>query len=71
MSIVQVQFSYTVQETPEDVKAQFSGAKDWELLDPDGMRYTFTDTEQEARDALHDLVYDMIVSCNFSITGGE
>ena len=73
MSIVQVQFSYIVQETPEDVKAQFTGAKDWEVLDPDGMRYTFSDTEQEGRDEVHNVVYDMLVSSNFSLTtaGGD
>lgn len=73
MSIVQVQINFTVQETPEPVRKAYSSSKDWEVLEPDGFRLAFADTEQEARDAIHDHVYDWLTSVNFSLTtvGGE
>ena len=68
---IEVVIPYTIQPTPDEVKAKIETAKEWELLDPDGMRYSFNDTEQGAKDALHDLVYDMLVSSNFEMNEGE
>lgn len=64
---VQVQIDYTIQKVPEGVKSAFEGAKDWEVLEPDGYRYSFADTEQEAMDLLSSMAGDMIGSMNFEI----
>ena len=59
---IQVQIDYTVQETPEEVKSKFTGAKDWEVLDQDGDRYGFADSEVDAVDQLSSFIYDLISS---------
>jgi len=64
---VQVQIDYTIQEVPEGVKSAFEGAKDWEVLEPDGYRYAFADTEQEAMDLLSGYIYDMITTMKFEL----
>lgn len=64
---VQVQIDYTIQKVPEGVKSAFEGAKDWEVLEPDGYRYAFADTEQEAMDALTSMVYDMLTTMKFEV----
>ena len=65
--LIQVQIDYTVQETPTEVKSKFSGAKDWEVLDQDGDRYCFADSEQDAVDQLSSFVYDMLASGMFNL----
>lgn len=71
MSNIQVTIPYTIQPTPDEVKAKIETAKNWELLDSDDMRCCFADSEQDAKDKLHGLVYEMLFSANFEITKGS
>lgn len=64
---IQVQIDYTVQETPQKVKDVFAGAKDWEVLDQDGDRYTFADSEVDAVDQLSSFIGEMLASMNFGL----
>jgi hypothetical protein len=64
---VQVQIDYKIQKVPEGVKSAFEGAKDWEVLEPDGYRYAFADTEQKAMDELVSMVDSMLGSMNFQV----
>lgn len=65
---VEVKIVYTIQKVPAGVKAAFEKAKDWELLEPDGYRYAFADTEQEAMDTLSDYIYDLLTTTKFEVT---
>ncbi|MCK5644867.1 MAG: hypothetical protein KAJ19_28970, partial [Gammaproteobacteria bacterium] len=49
------------------VKAAFKDAKDWEVLEPDGYRYAFADTEQAAMDELVGMVDGMLGSMSFEV----
>jgi hypothetical protein len=64
---VQVQIDYKIQKVPEGVKSAFENAKDWEVLEPDGYRYTFADTEQAAMDELASMVDGMLGTMNFQV----
>jgi hypothetical protein len=64
---VQVQIDYKIQKVPEGVKSAFEGAKDWEVLEPDGYRYAFADTEQEAMDELVGMVNGMLGTMSFQV----
>lgn len=64
---IQVQIDYTVQETPEEVKSKFTGAKDWEVLDQDGDRYCFADSEVDAVDQLSSFIYELLSSGMFGL----
>ncbi len=67
---IQVQIDYIVQETSDEVKARFpeaSGTKDWEVLDQDGDRYCFADSEVDAVDQLSSFIGEMLASMNFGL----
>jgi hypothetical protein len=64
---VEVRIAYTIQKVPEGIKAAFKGSKDWEVLEPDGYRYSFANTEQDAMDELVSMVNEMIGSMNFEV----
>lgn len=64
---VQVQVDYKIQKVPEGVKGAFKGAKDWEVLEPDGYRAAFADTEQAAMDELVSMINEMLGTTNFEV----
>lgn len=64
---VEVRIAYTIQRTPDKVKEEYEKALDWELLEPDGFRLMFADTEQQAMDYLSSTAYDMITSMDFEL----